>query len=118
MTAALRLDADARTPGLDVGLDARDHAGDVGAVERLSRSSGVLLAPGPAKPRATITFGVVEPGVPFGKPGGIREAGRVEELMLVVDAVVDDGHLDAVTARARQPRERESCRAPTARGSG
>ena len=26
--------------------------------------------------------------------------------MLVVDAVVDDGDLDAVTARARQPSER------------
>ena len=35
-----------------------------------SRSSGALFAPGPAKPRATITFGVVEPVVPFGKPGG------------------------------------------------
>ena len=36
----------------------------------LSRSSGALFAPGPAKPRATITFGVVDPVAPFGKPGG------------------------------------------------
>src|SRR5687768_9084652 len=36
----------------------------------LSRSSGVLLAPGPAKPRAAITLGVVEPEVPFGNPAG------------------------------------------------
>ena len=35
-----------------------------------SRSSGALFAPGPAKPRATITFGVVAPPGPFGKPGG------------------------------------------------
>src|SRR5262245_17350426 len=38
-----------------------------------SRSSGALLAPGPAKPRATITFGVVEPEVPFGNPGGYEK---------------------------------------------
>jgi hypothetical protein len=35
-----------------------------------SRSSGALLAPGPAKPRATMTFGVVAPLGPLGKPGG------------------------------------------------
>src|SRR6476620_2286836 len=36
----------------------------------LSRSSGALFAPGPAKPRATITLGEVPPLGPFGKPGG------------------------------------------------
>src|SRR3970040_642099 len=35
-----------------------------------SRSSGELFAPGPAKPRATMTFGVVDPLGPLGEPGG------------------------------------------------
>ena len=35
-----------------------------------SRSSGALLAPGPANPRATITFGDVPPTPPFGNPAG------------------------------------------------
>ena len=35
-----------------------------------SRSSGALFAPGPAKPRATMTFGVVDPPGPFGNPAG------------------------------------------------
>jgi hypothetical protein len=34
-----------------------------------SRFSVSLFAPGPAKPRATMTFGLVPPG-PFGNPGG------------------------------------------------
>ncbi len=38
--------------------------------KELSRSSGVEFAPGPANPRATITFGVVDPVCPFGNPGG------------------------------------------------
>ena len=70
----------------------------------LSRSSGALFAPGPAKPRATITFGVVEPVVPFGNPGDTRtRSGR--GTVLVVDAVVDDGDLDALALCARQPGE-------------
>ena len=35
-----------------------------------SRSSGAPLDPAAAKPRAAITFGVVAPATPFGKPGG------------------------------------------------
>ena len=70
-----------------------------------SRSSGELFAPGPAKPRAAITFGVVEPVMPFGKPGRVREAGRAEERVLVVDAVVDDRDLDPFAPRSGQPRE-------------
>ena len=51
---------------------------------------------GPGKTRATITFGVVSFVSPFGKPGGIGEAGGVEERAARVDARVDDPDLDAL----------------------
>ena len=61
--------------------------------------------PGPAKPRATITFGVVAPGGSLREPGRIREPRRVEERVLLVDAVVDHRDLDAFAVRAGQRRE-------------
>ena len=56
--------------------------------------------PGPGNARATITFGVVHRVPPFGKPGGIGVAGRVEEHVRLVDPVVDDADLDPLAARA------------------
>ena len=48
--------------------------GDVRAVERRLAVERELAAglpePGPGKARATITFGVVNVVLPFGKPGG------------------------------------------------
>ena len=68
--------------GHDRSRDARRDPGDVGAVEGAGRSSGSRPGapePGPGKERATITLGVVNFRAPFGKPGWVREAGRVEE---------------------------------------
>ena len=65
------LAAEPRAPGWDVGPGpARDDAATNVPWNDSSRSSGALLAPGPANPRATITFGDVPPRRPFGNPGG------------------------------------------------
>ena len=61
-----------------------------------------MFAPGPAKPRATMTFGVVAPLGPLGNPGGYEKPTGLEEGVRLVDAVVDDRDLHAVARGARQ----------------
>ena len=51
---------------------------------------------GGANVRCTITFGVVYCVWPFGKPGGVLEAARVEVRVRRVEAVVDDADLHPV----------------------
>ena len=74
MTSAVRLAAEAHAgpAATSVLTPAITPATNVPWNES-SRSSGALFAPRPAKPRATITFGVVEPLVPFGNPGGYEK---------------------------------------------
>jgi hypothetical protein len=62
MAAALLLDADPLSGCVDVGLDPAITPATCVPWKERSRSSGVAFAPGPANPRATMTFGVVEPG--------------------------------------------------------
>ena len=68
-----------------------------------SRSIDPPPVPGPAKPFATITFGVVPPPGPFGKPAGYENPAGERNGVLAVDAVVDDGDLDPFALRTRQP---------------
>ena len=70
VTPALGLVAEPAPPGLDVRRDPGDDPGDERPVEETSRFSTEPVPPGPAKPRAAITFGDVPPPVPFGNPGG------------------------------------------------
>ena len=107
MAATLRLDADARTPGLDVGLDARNDACDMGAVERVVAIERRAARSGSREAAGRDHLRRSRARAPFREAGWIREPRRVEELVLVVDAVVDDGHLDAVTSRTCQPGERK-----------
>ena len=98
--------ADARR---DVGLrPARDDARDERAVEGLSRSSGRCSTPGPAKPRDDDDLRRRRTG-PLREACREREARRVEERMLVVDAVVDDRDLDPFPVAPVSP---ANCAAP------
>ena len=78
----------------------------------LSRSSGALFAPGPAKPRATITFGVVDPVGPFGKPGGYENpVGSRNGCSWSTPSSTTA----TLTPSPRAPVERRELRAPRAR---
>ena len=82
------------------------------------------LGRGGANARATITFALVNAVLPAREAGRHRQAGRVEEGVLLVDAVVDDADLHALAGgrRGRLPRAaaRRSSRGSRwrARGSG
>ena len=86
------------------GGDARDVRRVVGVlrVERRVRVLPRRLAAA-RTPCATITFGVVYWRVPLREAGGIREAGRREEDVALVEPVVDDPDLHAL-ARGRERR--------------
>ena len=108
MTAAVRLAAEARLARLDVRLDAGDHTGDerpmegVVAVERCAVRAGTREAAGGDH------LGCRRSARPLGESRRIREAGRIEERVLVIDPVVDDRDLDPVSAGARERRELRS----------
>src|SRR4029453_3109166 len=104
VTATARLRTRAGPSCWDVSLDARDHASDERAMERLVtvERRAVRARPGEA---ARDDYLWRRPPWPFREARRIREPLRIEEGVLIVDAVVDDRDLHAVTARPGQRRE-------------
>ena len=105
MAAALRLVTEAALAGLDVGGYARDDPCDERAVERaIAIERGAVRARTGEPPRDD-DLGRGRARRAFREPCRVREPGRIEERVLLVDAVVDDGHLDAVALRTCRRRE-------------
>ena len=104
MASTLSLDTEPGTTRRDVRRGAGDDPCDVRPVERLLPVERCAARTGAGEAAGHDHLRVVDPR-PLREPRRIREAGRVEKRMLVVDAVVDDRDLDAGPARARQPRE-------------
>ena len=85
-------------------LDARDDAGDERPVERLVAVERRAARAGAGEPARDDHLRRRPAAGPFGKPGRVREPGRREERVLVVDAVVDDRDLDALALGAGERR--------------
>ncbi len=106
MATARRLDAEAGLAGLDVRLDSCDHARHVRSVEGAVAVERRAVRSRPCESARDDHLRRGRARRSLRESGRIREAGGIEERMLVIDAVVDDRDLDALSARARKTRER------------
>src|SRR5262245_66678773 len=95
MASTLSLDTEPGTTRRNVHRGAGDDSGDERPVKRLLAVEWCAVRTGAGEAAGHDHLGGRGPTRPFREPRRIRQAGRAEKRMLVVDTVVHDRDLDA-----------------------
>ncbi len=116
VAAALAPRRGSRTAGLDIRTAPASPPTTLPLPSKVADRRRLLLTTAPPKPRAAITFESFSQTF-LGKPARCRSQ-SIEELMLMINAVVDDGQPGAPSPRARVRPRRRSCPARRPRLAG